>query len=305
MIGFDSEYRVAPAPLHAANCQVMIRYVMPQTPFWVKALRNAEAAELLAAGIPIVSNYESTADRMKGGAAAGHADALDLIANWRVLGAPDGLTGWFSGDWDVQPSEVSACLDYLHAAADVLGSKSRVGCYGGLRLVAAAADAEFGIWQTVGWSHDAHGVLQWDPRAVVRQTGEQRNVGGVDVDVNEIINPSALGAWTPGGIDMTPAESQMLTEIHQSAVDFANWQFFSPGGREQVQGTHAWRMQSTLDNTNAIKDTLAQLLARPVVQPVDMAALGALIDQHQTAGSTPDEFALAVVAHLGLTVVAK
>lgn len=312
MIGYDYTARIAPAALKAAGCAVAFRYVMPQTPFWVKALRNAEAQELLAAGIPIVSNFESTANREDGGAQAGHDDAVTLLADWKALGAPSGLIGWFSADWDVQPSEVPAVLAYLNAAASVLGGKQYVGCYGGLRAVSAAMDAGFGGWQTVAWSGG-----RWDPRAVARQTGRQLIVGGVQVDENVILNLAGLGAWggpttptpTSEGIDMTPDESKMLAEIHTSAVDYANWQFFMPPGREQVQGTHAWRMQSTLDNTVAISTKLDQLLAK-VGQPpaVDVKALAAAIAPllgSPAGGPSADSIAQAVVAHLGLQVVAK
>lgn len=278
MIGYDYEDRIAPAALKAAGCSVVMRYITPQTAPWPKSMRTAEARELLAAGFPIGVNYETTANRMLGGAAAGHPDALASLANLAALGAPAGLKVWFSADWDTQPGQVSLVLDYLHAAADVLGGKQYVGLYGGYRDVAAAADAGFAIWQTVAWSGDSHGVTRWDPRAVARQTGKQQYVGGVQVDVNEIINLGALGAWTGADMTLTPGESLQLAEIHQSAVDFANWQFFSPGGREQVPGTHAWRMQSTLDNTNEIKGLLAQLLGRQATDvPALAAALGPLI----------------------------
>lgn len=41
-----------------------------------------------------------------------------------------------------------------------------------------------------------------------------------------------------------------------------------------------------------------QLLARPVPPPIDLAALAALIDQHQTAGAGAEEIAKAVMRHL-------
>ena len=188
MIGFDYTERIAPTTLKAAGCSVVIRYTTWSG--WAKSLSPGEADELHAAGMPIAANFESTGDRMKGGAAAGHADALEARGHLGDDHMPTGLKIWFSADWDVQPGEVSLVLDYLHAAADVLGSKDLVGLYGGLRAVRAAADAGFSIWQTIGWSG---GV--WDPRAVARQTGEQRIVGGVQVDVNEIINLAGLGAW--------------------------------------------------------------------------------------------------------------
>lgn len=188
VIGFDYTERIPPAALLAAGCSVVIRYTTWSG--WAKSLTPNEADELHAAGIPVVANFESTGDRMKGGAAAGRADALEVVGHLRDDHLPTDLKVWFSADWDVQPSEVALVLAYLSAAASVLGGVQKVGLYGGLRAVKAAADAGFAIWQTVAWSG---GV--WDPRAVARQTGAEQTVGGVRVDVNEIENLAGLGAW--------------------------------------------------------------------------------------------------------------
>jgi len=298
VIGYDYTARIAPAALKAANCAVVFRYTMPQTPYWVKALRNAEAQELLAAGIPIVSNFESSANREGGGAQAGHDDAVTLLGDWHVLGAPPGLIGWFSADWDVQPDEVPAVLAYLNAAASVLGGKKYVGCYGGLRAVKAAADAGFGIWQTVAWSGG-----QWDPRAVARQTGRQLIVGGVQVDENVIINLAALGAWggpastpTPGGdtVGTIPASiGQFYPEI---AGQF-------PGGQ-------------TFDNDTALiwadggaraaalyakqgRDAIIALAAKQSGQPLDVAALAAQLGPLLHPTTDVDALVNALAPHVG------
>ena len=298
MIGYDYTARIAPAALKAANCAVVFRYTMPQTPYWVKALRNAEAQELLAAGIPIVSNFESSANREGGGAQAGHDDAVTLLGDWHALGAPSGLIGWFSADWDVQPDEVPAVLAYLNAAASVLGGKRYVGCYGGLRAVKAAADAGFGIWQTVAWSGG-----QWDPRAVARQTGRQLIVGGVQVDENVIINLAALGAWggpastpTPGGdtVGTIPASiGQFYPEI---AGQF-------PGGQ-------------TFDNDTALiwadggaraaalyakqgRDAIIALAAKQSGQPLDVGALAAQLGPLLHPTTDVDALVTALAPHVG------
>jgi len=202
MIGYDYTERIAPSALKAAGCSVVSRYVTRLD--WPKSLQRAEADDLRAAGVPIMCNFETTADRMKGGAAAGRADATEALQHMAVLGAPAGVTVWFSADWDVQPSEVPAVLAYLQAAAGVLGSKSRTGLYGGLRAVSAAADAGYPIWQTIAWSGG-----RWDSRALMRQIGTEQNVGGVQVDVNEVINLAALGAW--GGPAPTPSPASTPT----------------------------------------------------------------------------------------------
>ncbi len=322
MLGLDYTARIDPAALKKAGVTVVFRYVMPQTPFWTKALRNPEAAELLATGIPIVSNFESTADRMRGGAAAGHADAVNLLANWAALGAPKGLVGWFSADWDVQPGEVSAALDYLYAAAEVLGGPHYVGCYGGYRMVAAAADAGFGIWQTSAWSYG-----RWDPRCAARQDGGQAIVGGVEADLNTIFDLPALGAWggptapSTGGTIMgtiPPSISQKWPEL---AGDFpANGSFtdesaliWADGGARAaalyaLQARDAARtasqsvtlIQQLISYHGILVEKLNQLLDRPAATPtVDAPALAGALAPLLNAGASADNVALAVVAHLG------
>jgi len=302
VIGYDYTARIAPAALKAAGCSVVSRYVTRLD--WPKSLQRAEADDLRAAGIPIMCNFETTADRMKGGAAAGRADAAEALQHMAVLGAPAGVTVWFSADWDVQPSEVPAVLAYLQAAAGVLGSKSRTGLYGGLRAVSAAADAGYPIWQTIAWSGG-----RWDSRALMRQIGTEQNVGGVQVDVNEVINLAALGAWggpTTGGTDMVNNVIPASIAHHFPGLDLtsdfpANTPFDEAiadiwtDGRAEA----AWRYGLMANQK------LDQLLARPAAPAVDVDALAAALVPHLSGGVDPNAVAQAVVAHLGLEVVAK
>lgn len=305
MIGFDYTARIAPVDLLAAGCAVAFRYITRSD--WPKSIAKPEADELHAAGIPIVCNFESTADRMLGAAAAGHADAVEARGHMDALGIPQGVTIWFSADWDVQPAEVVLAMDYLYAAAQVLGSKSLVGCYGGWRMVQAAADAGFGIWQTVAWSGG-----RWDPRAAARQTGEQRNVGGVVVDVNDILIPNALGAWTPGGTSMgtiSPAIGQRWPEL---AGDFpANGTFdndtaliWSDAGARAA----ALYSRESLELERANASKLDQLLGR-VVPVVDAQALAAAVVAgvipHLPATVDPVAFADAVATAVSTHVTGQ
>lgn len=315
MIGYDYTARIAPAALKAAGCTVAFRYTMPQTPFWVKALRNAEAEELLAAGIPIVSNFESTANRESGGAQAGHDDAVTLLADWKALGAPSGLIGWFSADWDVQPGDVPAVVAYLRAADAVLKPHGYgTGCYGGLRAVTAAMDAGFGGWQTVAWSNG-----QWDLRAAARQTGKQLMVGGVQVDENLIINLAALGAW---GGPTTGADVQLTDQITFPAYavkDYPDFGFNST--TVAVADLLAWtaaRASHVAAATGPIQDALDQILAKvgtpamvdvntlaaqlgPLLHPTtDVDALAAALAPH-VGVPDPAAFAAALVSHIEVT----
>lgn len=198
MIGFDYTERIAPAALKAAGCSVVFRYL--SNPGWSKNLTAAEARELLAAGIPIVLNYETTADFMLGGFSAGVSAARSARAQANALGAPSNTRIYYSADFDATAVQIPAVLDFDRGAASVDGSPE-VGGYGGLRVALAEDAAGFATWQTIAWSGG-----QWDAHALARQTGAQQSVGGVQVDVNEIINLAGLGAWMPSKPDpsLTP-----------------------------------------------------------------------------------------------------
>lgn len=301
MIGYDYTDRIDPAALKAAGCSVVSRYVMPQTPFWAKALRNAEAAELRAAGFPIMCNFESTADRMRGGAAAGTADALQVLQSLAALGVPAGVTVWFSADWDVQPGEVPAVLAYLQAARAVLKPRGfGTGLYAGLRACSAAANAGYPIWQTAAWSGG-----KWDPRAAMRQTGAQRYVGGVQVDVNEIIDLAGLGAWggpTSGGsstvtLDINDARTLWgysngdRPDVHQTLNNAANWAGSANAKLDQVLS----RLSAPAPTVDV--QGLANALAPLLHAETDVDALAMALAPHVGAPD-PAAFAAELVQHI-------
>jgi hypothetical protein len=317
VIGFDYTDRIAPAALKTAGCSVVFRYTT--RPAWPKSITRAEVVELGAAAIPLVCNFESTADRMRGASAAGHADAVEQSGNLAALGIPPtAVRSWFSADWDVQPAEVADVLDYLHAAADVLGGKQFVGCYGGLRAVAAAASAGFAIWQTVAWSGG-----QWDPRAVARQTGEQRYVGSAQVDVNQIMNLAALGAWggpSVGGISMSVIPATIGQKWPEIASEFpANAQYDDSGaiiwadGGARAAALYAKEARDAvlaltakvgvpvpMDPNVLAAAIVAKLPAPGALDPATIAALAAAVEttleQHNVGGASAAQLAAAFTA---------
>jgi hypothetical protein len=296
--GFDYTERIDPAALKAAGCQVVFRYL--SNPGWPKNLTAAEARELLAAGIPIVLNYETTADFMLGGYSAGVACARSARQQAAALGAPADARIFYSADFDASPSQTSIVVAFLNGAASVDGA-SRVGVYGGLRVVQSAAAVGYATWQTIAWSGG-----QWDSRAAARQTGTEQSVGGVQVDVNQIMNLGALGAWgattTPipntGGTvpAIPPSIGQKWPEIAGEFVgsyDDSSAIIWADGGARAA----ALYARQARDAINA--------LAARQAPPVDVNALANALAPHLTGGVDPDAVAKAVVAHLGLQVVAK
>lgn len=300
MLGYDYTSRIAPAALLAPDadgerCAVVFRYTT--RPDWPKSITRAEVDELGRIRMPLACNFESTADRMRGAASAGEADATEQAKNLTALGIrPQAVRSWFSADWDVQPDQVTAVLDYLHAAADVLGGKRFVGCYGGLRAVAAAADAGFAIWQTIAWSF-RNGTVQWDPRAAARQTGKQLVVGGVEVDVNDIRNLDALGAWTGGEMELT--DTVAVTPGFAQRYPATAGDGFTAGAQIPVGTLLLGAAIRDANNEHVLAQVLAgqaQLLAAVKQQAMPVDALASAIVAKLPASIVLDPATIAAVA---------
>jgi hypothetical protein len=203
VIGFDYTERIAPAALKSAGCSVVFRYL--SQPGWSKNITRAEADELLAAGLPIVLNYETSGTFMLGGYSAGQSAARSARAQANALGAPTNTRIYYSADFNATADQIPTILEFDRGAASVDGN-AEVGGYGGLKVALAEDATGFSTWQTIAWSDG-----QWDARSLARQTGVQQTVGGVVVDVNQIENLAALGAWMPSNSDPAPIPAQPST----------------------------------------------------------------------------------------------
>jgi len=182
---------ISPAALKAAGVSLVMRYV--STAGNPKNITKGEYQALTAAGIQVGLVYETSANWMLGGYNTGLADARSARAQATAVGYPTWQRLWYAADWDASSAQIATVLDALHGAADAEGSKSRVAIYGGYNAVQAAAGAGYGgAWQTVAWSGG-----RWSPAAVLRQTGEQKSCGGVQVDVNDITGTVLLPPPAP------------------------------------------------------------------------------------------------------------
>lgn len=153
-----------------------------------KDIDKAELHNLLHEGLAVVLVWETTATRMEGGSAAGHADAEKAHSQARNLGV-DGIPVFFAADWDATPGQQGNIDAYLHACAAVIG-KHRVGLYSGYYPMKRAFDAgkiTYG-WQTYAWSGG-----HWDPRAHIHQYKNGTKVPGIPAQVD-------LDRTTPAGI---------------------------------------------------------------------------------------------------------
>lgn len=154
-----------------------------------KELTLAEARNLLHAGLAIVLVWETWADRMLAGRAAGHADAATAGRQAAALAMPT-IPVYFACDFDASPAQQGAIDAYLDGAAAVLG-RHRTGIYGGYWPVTRAMQgghAGWG-WQTYAWS----GGL-WHPAAHLRQYADDVALGPAQVDLNRAMAPD-YGQW--------------------------------------------------------------------------------------------------------------
>lgn len=203
--------RPAASAIRAAGFDFVVRYLSEGgAALPGKILTPAEADDLRAHNISIVSNWETTAARMLDGYGAGVTDARAGLA--RVLrcgGRPDRPI-YFSADFDATPPQQEPINAYLDGAASVLG-RANVGIYGGYWPLSRALDAGVATWawQTIAWSGGNR-----EPRAQLFQTGLQVVIDGVECDVNETDHMD-FGQWDiePEEQDLTPEQDEILRDI--------------------------------------------------------------------------------------------
>lgn len=162
------------AQIKGTGATWVARYFSPDI---TKNLTPSEVTSYTAAGLGIVTVWESTATRALQGFAAGVDDAKAARAQRASVGLPADMPIHFATDTDATWAQVAA---YYQGVASVLGL-SLVGCYGGLHVIEGAHS--YGIrylWQTVAWS----GGL-WAPYATIRQPGGMTLNGGADYDMAE------------------------------------------------------------------------------------------------------------------------
>lgn len=201
LFGVDySDARPGPAALVAAGVHFACRYVSPGPAS--KNLDEAEAKALSAAGIWIVTVFESTAGRTQLGYAAGVADARVAHAQAIACGMPPAAPIYFAADYDAT-GRTGEVTSYLDGAASVIG-RARVGLYGGLAAVTAALDGGHATyaWQTYAWSG---GI--WDTRAHIQQYENDRYLNGA-VDYDRAIKAN-FGQWRIGATPITHQEDDM------------------------------------------------------------------------------------------------
>lgn len=185
--GLDYTSPISGKSLVAAGKSFVCRYVTPGGDLQWKCLLPDEFADLVANGIAVVFNYESTKDRMLDGYDAGMADAQVALDYIRSLpGVPAGYwpTVYFSCDFDESADQDGAVEDYCRGAGVALSGWRYVGIYGSYGICRRALDADVvgHIWQTEAWSK---GDLDSRVDIVQRNAVGYQYVDGIQCDIDE------------------------------------------------------------------------------------------------------------------------
>ena len=166
--------------IKAAGASFTCRYLS-----WLpngKVINKAEVDNLIAAGIAVVLNWESTGTDAVQGYQAGVSDASEAQRQATALGLPHSIL-YFSLDWDFQPNDLGPVAAYFQGVASVIGL-NRTGAYGGILAIKALFDGGLIAWgwQTYAWSNE-----QWDHRAQLHQVQNGVNIGPATVDIDEAV----------------------------------------------------------------------------------------------------------------------
>lgn len=279
--GYDyAGARLSGAALKAAGAQFVCRYIADGgTDLPNKRITKAEADDLRANGIAIVSNWESYANRMREGYQAGKADALAAQAWHRSIGGPDSAPIYFSCDYDQPESDQPGVNDYLRACGDVLGGVDKVGIYGAYYVCKRAVDGGVArwIWQTEAWSG---GNIDSRVNIMQRNNMGYLKISGTDTDINDA-HTDNFGQWgastpvppivnppgTPGG----PTVNDFDAMTDSQRIKDLTVQMRGPGGKGWPQlGQDANGNDRTLVDGQAYALQLLEQLAG-VEQPESIA----------------------------------
>lgn len=203
MRGIDTATRLTAAKckeLKAAGVEFVGRYLVPAVGNlkW-KALTKPEAEAITAAGLRLLTVWETTADRAKGGAAAGAADGAQALRCARDIGMPASGIIYFAVDFGAQSADMDAIEAYLRAAREQTAEYD-TGVYGSYSVVEEMAKRKACscFWQCVGWSNGKK-----SPALNVYQSMWSHPLCGISVDDNECADMDAAGIWTYEEENMT------------------------------------------------------------------------------------------------------
>ena len=193
MIGFDADQNCSgvAADAVAAGAGFVCRYL--------KNLTLGEAKALSAAGLKIVSIFESTAERARGGAAAGATDGARAFLQASALGQPQGSAIYATADFDDAAVDDATVIAYFTAFKARLGEYYKLGVYANGATCQAALDAGIAdfTWLAGGMGMRGSREFKASGKAtMVQDVGDKAGLDlGIDVDSDTAMSED-FGGWS-------------------------------------------------------------------------------------------------------------
>lgn len=184
--GFDCAVpltRESAKRFHDDGYEFVCRYLVPSG--W-KRLTKIEAADISAAGLQVVSVYETTANRALGGRSAGLVDGARAVQVAIAVGQPAGSRIYFAVDFEATAKQMDTVIQYIRGVSEA-ATNFLTGVYGSAAVIEAvmAAKACSGFWQTYAWSkgRKAGGIQIYQYDNGPKGLGQAIHGVNVDLDV--------------------------------------------------------------------------------------------------------------------------
>ncbi|MDA8442852.1 MAG: DUF1906 domain-containing protein [Peptococcaceae bacterium] len=196
MEGMDCATRLTVKSATAVKSAGLIavgRYLGYKTQSWGKTLTPDEVTAIHAAGLGLFLLWESNPTYAAYFTyAKGEADAKLAVEEADYLVAPQGNTIYFTVDFDAQPANMSAIIDYFRGVRAGITGRYKVGAYGSYSVLAAlqnSTGAPDSYYQTYAWSGGkvfaANNIYQYQNSV---------SIAGIEADRDKIY--ASAGLWT-------------------------------------------------------------------------------------------------------------
>ncbi|MDP4086188.1 MAG: LysM peptidoglycan-binding domain-containing protein [Bacillota bacterium] len=181
-----------------------------------KTMSRAEAQSIINAGLKIVSIWETNPTNAAFFTKEkGISDSKEASTYAKSIGQPEGSAIYFTVDYDAQPGDIGAILDYFTGVREGLDKNYKVGVYGSYSVVESlhtSNSADF-YWQTSSWSRS-------NIAAFIQILQYQYNVtlAGVQVDYDHFTTDA--GSW--GHVSSLQTVSNTATEQHVASASHSS-----------------------------------------------------------------------------------
>jgi hypothetical protein len=230
------------------------RYLVPSS--W-KAMGKEEAEIISAAGLQIVSVFETTANRPLTGRDGGLNDGALALGLAQQIGQPEGSAIYFAVDFDATAAQYNLISAYIAAASEATPGYP-TGVYGSYAVVEEMRSRGVcsRFWQTYAWSRgnrsDASNIYQYQ---------NDITLNGIGVDLNESYGNE--GWWNTN--DTQPIEIE---------EDESNM----PMKLEQWQWDMLYKVLGTAYNANKLSWDWMQKIVDKTLTATELAFLNTVLD---------------------------